>query len=118
MGRADYGSESKTMSENSSETFSETFSENIPYDIVLITREGCSFCVKGKKVLKEADMIYTEIQIGKDTTRDEVLAKYPLAKLLPIFILNDAYMGSYDELYDWVTGELNKNHSETGGCTA
>lgn len=83
-------------------------------DILLITREGCKFCTRAKTVLREGDFVYTEHEIGEDITRDEVLQKYPAAKLLPIFVLNDTYMGSYDELYDWVTTEVNKKETQTG----
>lgn len=83
--------------------------------VTLITREGCAFCVRGKKVLAEADIPYTEIEVGKDILREEVLTKYPGAKLLPLFILNGIHKGSYDELYDWVCEELNKNDSQRGG---
>lgn len=81
--------------------------------IKIITRDGCTFCVRAKKVLAEADFPYEEVEIGKDITRDDVLKAYPTAKLLPIFVLDGQYLGSYDELYDWVTGELNKSSDQT-----
>jgi glutaredoxin len=95
VGRIDNGSEGEAM------------------NIEIITREGCAFCVRGKKVLQEAGFPFTETEIGKDITRDDVLKKYPDAKLLPLFILDGKFMGSYDELYDWVTGELDKKETQT-----
>ena len=86
------------------------------HEITLITRDGCQFCVRGKKVLAEAGFPYIEKRIGPDITRDEVLQQYPGKKMLPFFILDGEYIGSYDELYDWVTDEINKKETHTGGC--
>ena len=79
-------------------------------NITLITREGCSFCVKAKGLLNSEGLAYTETQIGPDISREDVLVAYPSAKLLPIFILDLEYQGSYDELVEWI--QKNKNETQ------
>lgn len=76
-------------------------------NISLITRDGCSFCVKAKTLLQHADLKYTERKIGVDITRDDVLKTYPGVKLLPLVVVDNNYIGSYDELYEFVNTFLN-----------
>ena len=85
-------------------------------NITLITRDGCSFCVKAKNLLETSGLDYDEMKIERDIERDEVLKTYPEAKLLPLFLLDSEHKGSYDELYDWVNGLLNKEETQSSGC--
>lgn len=66
----------------------------------LVTRQDCTYCEQAKSLLAEKSMIFEEIQIGRDITRDEVLAKYPGLKTLPIVIKNDVVLGGWAELLD------------------
>jgi glutaredoxin len=77
--------------------------------IELITRDGCVFCTRAKSLLQNAGMPYIEKKIGLDIDREEVLKTYPDAKLLPLFILDSEYKGSYDELFPWVNEMLSKD---------
>lgn len=87
--------------------------------IELITRSGCAFCVRAKKLLNEENIPYTEQEIGLNISREKVLQDYPEARLLPLFILDGKYAGSYDELKAWVedkneTNERNKFEQVVG----
>lgn len=76
--------------------------------IELITREGCVYCTRAKNLLQNAGLSYIETKIGVDLTRDEVLDTYPEAKLLPICVIDGTNIGSYDELFPWVSERLSK----------
>lgn len=78
--------------------------------LTLISREGCSYCTKAKNALKERSIEFTEKEIGKDITREEVLTQYPEAKNLPIFLKNDRYVGGYTELVDHIVEIMENRH--------
>jgi len=52
------------------------------YDIY--TKEGCVPCHQALEKLKAANVEFKEFVIGKDITREEVLQKFPNAKVTPI----------------------------------
>ncbi len=67
-------------------------------NIVLYTKPSCQSCVIIKKHLTENNIMHTEYVIGADITRDALLAKFPLARVVPIVIVNDEFIGSKEEL--------------------
>lgn len=68
--------------------------------ITLITRDGCDFCEKAKKLLTDKEQPFTVKTIGENISREEVLNKYPTQTKLPIVIdSDDNLIGGYVELY-------------------
>jgi glutaredoxin len=70
--------------------------------ITLYTRENCATCFDTKRFLNEREIEYTEVQIGKGIEREELLSKYPKAKLLPVVTLNEHFIGSKEELIRYI----------------
>lgn len=74
------------------------------YDITVYTREvpPCAFCTRAKTLLKVHNLPFTEVVIGQDITREEVMAKFPTIKTLPIIVINDELIGGSDKLSEWI----------------
>lgn len=70
--------------------------------IKLITREECSYCDQAKTLLKQHNLEYSELQIGKDIEREMVLERYPGYKVLPIVVVDNKPIGGYNELLDHI----------------
>jgi glutaredoxin len=70
--------------------------------MTLITRKDCLYCNQAKSVLQENSVEYEELIIGETITRDEVIAKYPDQKLLPIVVVDGNAIGTYGELLDYL----------------
>jgi glutaredoxin len=67
--------------------------------ITIYTRDGCSFCDKAKQIMNENNMKYTEMIIGENIQREEVIQKFPGIKLLPIIVnVDGTLLGGYDAL--------------------
>ena len=66
--------------------------------ITMYTRDGCDLCTAAKAVLNHENIPFTEIQIGVDISRDEVKAMYPQVVYLPVIVLDNEYLGGYNEL--------------------
>lgn len=77
--------------------------------IKLYTREGCVYCNRAKTLLDGNNIEYDEIEIGKTITRDEVIAKFPNIKTLPIVTEDEILVGGYDQLVDHL---LNKQYGK------
>jgi len=57
-----------------------------PKSISLFTKEGCPFCAKAKKMLKEHDLDYEEIVLGKGITNRSLQAVAGAATVPQVFI--------------------------------
>lgn len=67
--------------------------------ITIYTRDGCSFCDKAKSLMTENNIQYSEMSIGKNIQREEVIQKFPEVKLLPIVVSVDGtLLGGYEDL--------------------
>lgn len=71
-------------------------------DIVLITRAHCPYCEQAKTLLKNENKNWDELMIGENISREEVLDMYPDLAVLPIVVINDAPIGGYNELLDYL----------------
>lgn len=67
-------------------------------NIELYTRAQCSNCVKVKEALTNSKMPFVEHVIDRDLTREDVLEKFPDAKILPVVVVDGTWIGGKDEI--------------------
>jgi glutaredoxin len=68
--------------------------------VVIYTKPDCTYCGRAKKLLAIQDILYHEIVIGTDITRDEFLELIPTAKTVPQIFIDNELIGGYNELYN------------------
>lgn len=56
--------------------------------IELYTKPDCPLCETAKRMLNEKHLTFHEIVIGRDITRDEVLEKFPEARVAPVISID------------------------------
>jgi glutaredoxin len=66
----------------------------------LITRDDCVYCTQAKTLLADNEISFTELKIGVDLSRDDVLREYPDQTVLPIVLHEDRVLGGYLDLMD------------------
>jgi glutaredoxin len=67
-------------------------------NIELYTRGACQLCDQTKTALKKNNLAFEERIIERDITRDEVLEKFPGARMLPIVVVDGTWIGGRDEI--------------------
>lgn len=69
-------------------------------NIIVYTKEDCPWCVKTKALLTEYGDKFTELLLGKDVTRQDVIKLIGPDKkpTLPQIIINDKLIGGYEDL--------------------
>lgn len=72
-----------------------------PASVSIMTRPGCPYCDKAKKMLKEAGYDYEELTLNKDYTDRSLRAIAGVDSVPQIFINGDAIGGSSD-LEEWL----------------
>lgn len=56
--------------------------------VEIYTREQCPNCDKAKQILNSNHTSYVEYTIGKNVTREEVITKFPFARVVPIIVVD------------------------------
>ena len=56
--------------------------------IEIYTKDQCPMCQTAKLLLNSKNIPYTEYLIGKDITREEVLERFPEARMAPVITLD------------------------------
>lgn len=68
----------------------------------IFSKPDCQFCVNAKTLLGIKDIPFTEIEVGRDVTRDEFFEAVPTAKTFPqIFVIEggeETLIGGYTDL--------------------
>ena len=56
--------------------------------VEIYTKEGCSQCETAKRMMREKNVEFTEYVVGKDVTREAVIAKFPQQRMVPIIMMD------------------------------
>ena len=78
--------------------------------IILYTKSYCPSCVKAKQLLKNKNVVTTEIDItNNEALIEEMLMKSQGRKTVPQIFIDDFHVGGFDDLYALNNkGELDK----------
>lgn len=66
--------------------------------IVMYSKDDCSYCDRARELLKITGKEFIEYKLGKDFTRETLKAVFPSAKTFPVIVLDNNYIGGYNEL--------------------
>lgn len=69
---------------------------------IIWSKNTCSFCVKAKELLEEHGIEYEERMLGEKWTKNDLLEKVPNAKTVPQIFIDNAYIGGYTELVEFL----------------
>lgn len=56
--------------------------------IEIYSKPGCPNCEETKKMLDANDKAYKEYVVGKDISREDTIARFPEAKVVPIVVVD------------------------------
>ncbi len=74
----------------------------LPRAVSLITRPGCPYCARAKAMLREHDMPFEEIVLGRDATLRSLRAMTGRDTVPQVFI-DGRHIGGSEALADWLT---------------
>ena len=70
---------------------------------------GCHFCEMAKTLLTQKGIEYEERNIAKDWKIQDLLEAVPSARTVPQIFLDDKYVGSYDDLVEYLKNDQTKS---------
>jgi glutaredoxin 3 len=65
---------------------------------VLWSKYHCPYCDQAKRLLQREGIDFEERKIGDGWTKEELLEVVPTARTVPQILINDEYIGGYQEL--------------------
>jgi len=66
--------------------------------IKIYTKDGCVFCQRAKALVEESNLEHEIIHMPTDISRDDLMAKFPDARTMPIITIDNENIGGYNEL--------------------
>ena len=72
-----------------------------PDQVAILTREGCGFCTRAKKLLKDLGYDYAEVSLG-NANRSRVVGAITGKGTVPQVFINGSRIGGLEELEKWV----------------
>jgi len=66
--------------------------------IEIYTKKDCPACQKVKQILTTFGYNYTEYELGRNITREELRRQFPEAKLVPIIIVDNERVDCWNDL--------------------
>ena len=69
--------------------------------ILIYTKDNCPYCDNAKRLIQSKGQQYTEINIGRDITREEFVFTFPGVSTAPFIIIDGEHVGGYDKLTEW-----------------
>jgi glutaredoxin-like protein len=72
-----------------------------PLDVTVMSRDGCSFCVRAKQVLRNAGVDYEELVLNRDYT-DRTLRAVAGSASVPQVFVNGEHIGGAESVETWL----------------
>lgn len=76
-------------------------------NIVLYTKDACSYCTNAKLLLTSKGISYSEYKLGEDFSRETLLEMFPEARTFPIIVVDGFNIGGYVQLKEKLDSENN-----------
>jgi len=76
----------------------------VPASVTVMSRKGCPFCAKAKKMLEQAGMDYEELLMGRDYT-DRSLRAIVGSSVVPQIFINGDHIGGSTDLQEWLQSD-------------
>ncbi len=71
-----------------------------PDQVAILTRDGCSFCARAKKLLKELGYDYSEVSLP-NTNRSRIVGAITGKGTVPQIFVNGKHIGGLEDLQGW-----------------
>jgi glutaredoxin 3 len=78
--------------------------ENI-MNVVIYTKENCSYCSRAKMLLVSKNIPYTELKLNENFTRENLLELFPSAKTFPVIVVDGFNIGGYSQLNEMLANK-------------
>ena len=72
-------------------------------NVVLYSREDCSYCTRAKMILATRNIPYKELKLNEDYTKEHLLELYPSVTTFPVVVVDGFNIGGFTELAKMIT---------------
>lgn len=76
-------------------------------NVILYTKDNCSYCVNAKLLLTSKGISFTEMKLGEDFTRETLLEMFPEARTFPVVVVDGFNIGGYVQLKEKLDTQTN-----------
>lgn len=77
--------------------------------VTIYSKEQCVHCNNAKMLLASRNILYTELKLNEDFTRESLMELFPSARSFPIIVVDGFNIGGYAELQKLILEETQDN---------
>lgn len=66
--------------------------------VTVYSKIECGHCVRAMNALNNRKIPFTELKLGRDFNREELLEQVPTAKTFPVILIDGKHIGGADQL--------------------
>ena len=71
--------------------------------ILIYSKDNCTYCTQAKKMFNDRKLEFTEVKLGRDISREELIDKLPHGwTTMPAIYVDDEFIGGYTETYHYI----------------
>lgn len=71
-------------------------------NVVIYSKDNCPYCEGAKLLCSTEGLVYEEVKIGKDITREEFMEMHPTVRTMPLIFVDKQKVGGYQEFKNYV----------------
>lgn len=71
-------------------------------EIIIFSKEGCSYCIYVDKLLKEVGLEFTTLKLGEDFTKSEFYKKFGMDSTFPKVEVDEVLIGGARDTVEWL----------------
>ena len=75
-------------------------------NVIVYTKDNCSYCVNAKMLLSSKGIAYEEKKLGQDFTRETLLEMFPHARTFPVIVMDGFNIGGYQQLKERLDSQV------------
>ena len=78
-------------------------------NVILYTKDACSYCTNAKLLLTSKGISFKEMKLGEDFTRETLKEMFPNARTYPVVVVDGFNIGGYDQLKEQLNNQLKES---------
>ena len=71
-------------------------------EIIVFSKENCSYCMYVDRLLKELNLEYTKLTLGEDFTKSEFYKKFGMDSTFPRVEIDEELIGGARDTVEWL----------------
>ena len=75
-------------------------------NVIIYSKENCSFCTSAKMLLSSKGINYNELKLNEDFTKESLQQLFPSATTFPVIVVDGFNIGGFTQLQKMINEQI------------